>query len=146
MNDVLYEGMIPLNPKTKKNSQEILYKHIYSPKGVYSKTRGILKYLGVPFISQSKAYKQYEKDSGWFVKRKGEPIDKPVNVKCLFYRKDAIRCDLTNLLEAIDDILVKYGVLKDDNFKVIAGHDGSRVFIDRENPRTEIVIEDISDI
>lgn len=127
---ILYQTMIPLNPKTKKNNQQILYN---------SKTKK-------PFIQQNTAYKHYEKDSGWFVKWHKPPIDKPVNVKCLFYRKDAIRCDLTNLLEAIDDILVKHGVLKDDNFKIIAGHDGSRVFIDRENPRTEIVIEDISDI
>ena len=52
-------------------------------------------------------------------------------------------CDLTNLLEAIDDILVSYGVLSDDNFTVIVSHDGSRVYIDKENPRTEITIESI---
>lgn len=69
------------------------------------------------------------------------PINVPVNVRCIFYRDSARRCDLTNLLEAVDDILVKYKVLADDNFKIIAGHDGSRVYIDRDNPRTEIYIE-----
>ena len=69
-----------------------------------------------------------------------KPIETPVNVKCVFYRESRIRCDLTNLLEAIDDILVAYGVLSDDNFTVIASHDGSRVFIDRDSPRTEITI------
>ena len=146
MNDVLYEGMIPLNPKTKKNSQEILYKHIYSPKGVYSKTRGILKYLGVPFISQSKAYKQYEADAGWFLRWRKPPINEPVNVKCIFYRDSERRCDQTNLLEAIDDILVKYGILADDNFKIIVSHDGSRVKVDKKKPRTEIVITKANDI
>ena len=95
-------------------------------------------------VVQNDAYKQYERDAGWFLKKKPfSPISQPVQVKCLFYRKNAIRCDLTNLLEAIDDILVKYGILADDNFKVIYSHDGSRVFIDKDNPRTEIVIEDI---
>jgi Holliday junction resolvase RusA-like endonuclease len=50
------------------------------------------------------------------------------------------RVDLTNLLEAIDDILVKYGVLEDDNYNIIDNHDGSRVYYDKENPRTEITI------
>lgn len=122
--EILYQAMIPLNPKTKKNHQQILKNH---------KT-------GRNFIAQSESYRQYERDSGWFVRTKAEPISEPVNVKCIFYRDSERRCDLTNLLEAIDDILVNFGVLADDNFKIIAGHDGSRVLVDRENPRTEITI------
>jgi Holliday junction resolvase RusA-like endonuclease len=94
-------------------------------------------------IVQNDAYKKYERDAGWFLHKISEPISVPVNVKCIFYRENEIRCDLTNLLEAIDDILVKYKILKDDNFKIIASHDGSRVYIDKEHPRTEIVIEEI---
>lgn len=127
---ILYKTMIPLNPKTKKNHQQILKNH---------KT-------GRSFIAQSEAYRQYEKDSGWFVRTKAEPIAEPVNVKCIFYRDSERRCDLTNLLEAIDDILVNFGVLADDNFKIIAGHDGSRVLVDRENPRTEIVITRLKEV
>ena len=51
------------------------------------------------------------------------------------------RVDLTNLLEAIDDVLVKYGVLKDDNSEIITSHDGSRVLYDKDRPRTEVVIK-----
>lgn len=94
-------------------------------------------------ILPSEQYLAYEAEAGWFLKCKNQNINEPVNVKCHFYRRTARRCDLTNLLEAIDDILVKYHVLSDDNFGIIAGHDGSRVFIDRENPRTEIWIEEI---
>jgi Holliday junction resolvase RusA-like endonuclease len=122
---ILYEAMIPLNPRTKKNTQQIV----------------INKKTGRPFIMQSSKYKEYEKNAGWFLKKIPEPISVPVNVKCVFYREKRIMCDLTNLLEAIDDILVTYGVLADDNFTVIVGHDGSRVYIDKENPRTEITIE-----
>ena len=124
---ILYEAMIPLNPRTKKNTQQIV----------------INKKTGRPFIMQSSKYKEYEKNAGWFLKKISEPISVPVNVKCVFYREKRIRCDLTNLLEAIDDILVSYGVLSDDNFTVIASHDGSRVYIDKGNPRTEITIESI---
>ncbi len=135
MASIIYRAMIPINPKTKKNNQQIRYKkeiRRYGSRSVQKQT---------PFISQSDAYKQYEKDAGWFLTKINEPISVPVNVRCIFYRDSEQRCDLTNLLEAIDDILVKYGILKDDNFKILAGHDGSRVFIDRDNPRTEIYIE-----
>ena len=120
--EVLYMAMIPLNPRAKKNNQQI----------VYAKNR--------PVIVQSNIYKQYEKDCGWFLKPPVRPIDRPVNIQCVFYRDSARKCDLTNLLEAIDDILVKYKIIKDDNFNILAAHDGSRVYVDRYNPRTEIII------
>ena len=47
---------------------------------------------------------------------------------------------MTNLLEAIDDVMVKYGLLADDNFSVIESHDGSRILYDKDNPRTEVTI------
>lgn len=125
---ILYEAMIPLNPRTKKNSQRVVVNHR----------------TGKPFIMQNEKYKQYEKDAGWFLKKLPKPIDTPVNVKCVFYRENRGRCDLTNLLEAIDDVLVSYGVLSDDNFTVIASHDGSRVYVDKDKPRTEITIETVS--
>lgn len=126
---ILYEATIPLNPKTKKNRQKII------------KNRR----TGSLMVVQSDDYVQYEKDAGRFLKRPAKPISEPVNVKCVFYRDSERRCDLTNLLEAIDDILVKYGILADDNFKVIRTHDGSTVLIDRDNPRTEITIEPKTD-
>lgn len=117
---------IPLPPVTKKNSQRIVNV------GKYHK------------VLPSKAYVEYEKEAGWYIP-KGAMINCPVEVKCLFYMPTKRRVDLTNLLEAIDDILVKYGVLEDDNFNIIASHDGSRVLYDRENPRTEVEIAEIKE-
>ena len=97
---ILYEAMIPLNPRTKKNTQQIV----------------INKTTGRPFIMQNSKYKEYEKNAGWFLKKLPKPINEPVNVKCVFYRETKIRCDLSNLLEAAMDILVEYGILADDNF------------------------------
>jgi hypothetical protein len=37
--------------------------------------------------------------------------------------------------------LVKYGVLEDDNYSIVASMDGSRAYYDKENPRTVIEIE-----
>ena len=121
---ILWQATIPLNPKTKKNSQTIIRN---------SKT-------GRYMIVQGKQYRDYEKNAGWFLKKPAEPISKPINIKYVFYRENAICCDIGNLVVGADDLLVKYGIIKDDNFQIIIGHDGSRVFIDRERPRTEITI------
>ena len=69
-----------------------------------------------------------------------ETINYPVNVQCLYYMKTKRKVDLNNLLEATTDILVKYKILEDDNSKIVASHDGSRVYYDKDNPRTEIII------
>ena len=114
---------IPLPPVSKKNSQRIMTNRL----------------TGKPFIMPSAQYKQYERDAMHFIPR-GRNIAEPVNVKCLFYMPTRRKVDLTNLLEAIDDIMVTAGLLADDNYTVIVSHDGSRVFYDKERPRTEIII------
>lgn len=116
--------VISLPPISKKNSQQI---HIN-------------RKTGKRFISPSEKYKEYEKSALWFIPKTDNPIDYPVNVKCLFYMSTRRKCDLTNMLEAIDDIMVKSGLLKDDNYTIIASHDGSRIYYDKENPRTEVEI------
>ena len=118
--------VLPGNPATKKNSQEIV-----RPKG------------RPPIIVQNKRYKEYEKACREYVPKMPEPIDYPVEVSCLYYRKDNRRCDLTNLLAATTDILVKYGVLADDNYKIITSVDGSRVFVEKDRPRAEVTIREV---
>lgn len=121
---------IPLHPISKKNSQQIFK----SPK------------TGRPFIMPSKKYKDYECSAARFLRPlPAAPIDRPVNVKCLFYMQTRRIVDLTNLLEAADDVLVHAGVLADDNSRIVVSHDGSRVLHDKDNPRTEIYITEIED-
>ena len=116
-------------PITKKNSQRIV---------TNSKTKR-------PMILPSKQYKEFEAAAAQYIKPPTEPIDKPVNVRCLYYMQNARACDLTNLLEATHDILVKHKVLSDDNSKVIYAVDGSRVYHDKLTPRTEVFIEEIEE-
>lgn len=120
---------IGLIPVTKKNNPRIVV-----PKG-----------SAHPFIMPSEKYVQYEKDCGWWLKGKGLKIDAPVNVKAHYYMPTRRRVDLTNLHEALHDVLVHYGVLKDDNSNIIVSTDGSRVFYDKENPRTEVWITEAAD-
>lgn len=117
--------VIKMPPITKKNSQQILTN----------------KKTGRPFIMPSKQYKQYERDAALFLKpRPKTPISCSVNIKCLFFLPTRRKTDLTNLLEAVDDILVHVGIIEDDHYGIVTSHDGSRCFLDKDNPRTEIYI------
>lgn len=116
---------IPLLCRSKKNSQRIVY------------NRNTKK----PMIIQSEIYKQFERDCGIFLKKyQSNVISYPINLKCLFYVSDKRKRDLTNLENAIADILVKYKILEDDNYNIIAGWDGSRI-IYRPKEEPEIIIE-----
>ena len=117
------EIRLPILARSKKNSQQIIW------------NRNTKR----PMIIQSKLYKEFEKECGIFLSRyKGQTINEPINVKCIFYINDHRKRDLTNLENAIADILVKYKVLEDDNYNIIAGWDGSRIVYRKGQP--EIVI------
>ena len=115
---------INLPPRTKKNHGRI----ISNPK------------TGKPMYIPSKEYKDYEHDAAWFMPHT-ETVREPVNIKALFYMPTHRRVDLVNLEQALLDILVKYDVIEDDNSQIVASMDGSRVLYDKENPRTEVIIE-----
>lgn len=114
---------MPIEPRTKKNSVRLIH--------VRDRTLPIA----------SKAYQDFEKDCLKIIPGTvRQAIAEPVNVQVIFYMRTKRRVDLTNLLEAVDDMLVKAGVLADDNRDIVAGHDGSRVYYDKDNPRIEIDI------
>lgn len=121
---------IPIHPVTKKNSQQIV------------PCRG--RFILLP----SKKYKDFERAVTPFltvIKQELGQIYYPVNITAVFYVAKRLKYDLTNLLEAIDDAMVKAGLLADDNRDIIAGHDNSRVFYDKENPRIELTISKMDD-
>lgn len=61
-------------------------------------------------------------------------------MKAVYYMPTRRRVDKTNLESALLDVLVKHGLLADDNRDVVASTDGSRVMYDKYNPRTEVTI------
>jgi Holliday junction resolvase RusA-like endonuclease len=123
-------------PRTKKNSQRILYKGARCP---------VCKQGRYPFVAPSEAFERYEQAALWQLRRSNTPIAVPVNVKCVYYMGTHRRVDLCNLLEATCDILTNAGVLADDNSHIVVSHDGSRVRYDKINPRVEIEIEVLED-
>ena len=114
---------IPLQCRSKKNSQQIY----------------INQRTHKPFVAQSKLYKQFEQDCAYFLKKYALNIDYAINLKCTFYVKDKRKRDIVNLLNAIQDVLVKYNVISDDNYKIIKSVDGSRIIY--ECGRGETIIE-----
>lgn len=122
----IYKFIIPLAPVTKKNSSNIF----------------LNKNTGKRFIMPSDRYRQYEHD--FILLCPNIPIiDYPINLKALYYMPSKRKVDLINLHEALHDCLVKKNVLLDDNCNIIISTDGSRVFYDKINPRTEIYIQKI---
>lgn len=114
------------DPRTKKNSARICVTH-----------------SGQRFVRPSAAYEQYEKACLWQLKGKAWHIDRPVNVRCLYFMRTRRKVDLCNLIEASCDILVNAGVLEDDHAWIVASHDGSRVQYDKSDPRVEITITEV---
>ena len=110
------------NPITKKNHQNI----------VFVKGRRI--------VIPSKPYQEYEKKCSQYIPTLEQPIDYPINLCCHYYMETRRKTDLTNLLQATCDILVKYGVLLDDNYSIVYSVDGTIASYDKENPRVEITI------
>lgn len=126
MSDLNRRFVLRITPRTKKNSQEIRRRRD-----------------GTAFVSPSSAYQRWEQTVAEvlaILNRGTKPITEPVNLREVIYMPTARRVDQTNLMEAVDDALVKAGVIADDCTKIVAGHEGSCVRIDRKDPRIEITI------
>lgn len=124
---ILYKAIIYIEPRTKKNSSRI----VHHGKG----------YIILP----SKEFVQYQADCGYFLKPPNKPIKQKCNIKATYYRRTKRKVDISNLHSALHDILTHYGVIADDCCKIVVGTDGSRVLIDKTNPRTEIVITELDE-
>lgn len=114
---------IPMNPVTKKNHGQIV----------------MIK--GRPIMLPSKPYQEYEKKCKQYMPTLERPIDFPINLKVLYFMETRRKCDITNLLQATCDVLVKYKIIEDDNYTIVSSVDGTRADYDKENPRCEIYIE-----
>jgi Holliday junction resolvase RusA-like endonuclease len=140
------EFTLPVEAKTKKNHPQIVWKKQPFQIRIGKFVVATIPYT--PFIIPSKGYSEFEKEVIPFfeqVKAETGTVNFVVNMQVVFYMKTKRLCDLTNLLAAVDDAAVKAGFIADDNRDIIAGHDGSRVFYDKLNPRIEITITEMAD-
>lgn len=130
--ELLAQYVIPLDPKTKKNSHRIAGCGKRCPVcGKYAKQ----------FVRNADRTTEYSfKAAKYLHPKPDKPITGPVQLVYKLYTETWHRKDDLNLYEALDDILVSNGILKDDDRKTIVSRDGSRVLHDKENPRSEIYI------
>ena len=115
--------VIPINPVTKKNHGQIIM------------------CKGHPIMLPSKPYQEYEKKCKQYIPKLENPINEPINLEVHYYMETRRKCDITNLLQATCDMLVKYGILEDDNYTIVSSVNGTKVEYDKENPRCEIYIQ-----
>lgn len=124
--------MIPLDPKAKKNTHRIAGCGTRCPVcGKYAKQ----------FVRNADKTTEYGfKAAKYLHPKPKKPLEGPVHLVYRLYTQTWHRKDDLNLYEALDDILVKEGILADDDRKTIRSRDGSRVLYDKDNPRAEIYI------
>jgi hypothetical protein len=124
--------VIPIDPKAKKNSHRIA--------GCGKRCPVCGKYAKL-FVPNADYTTEFAFSAAKYLQPKPKkPIDEPVHLVYRLYTQTRHRKDDLNLYEALDDILVKAGILKDDDRSTIRNRDGSRVLYDKDNPRSEIYI------
>jgi Holliday junction resolvase RusA-like endonuclease len=116
------------DPRTKKNSQRLIV--------AGGKTKPL----------PSKAFTQWQETVGWQIpgNLRNAAISVPVNIKAIFFMQTRRPVDKVGLEQGLQDMLVHYGVIADDNRDIVAAMDGSRVYWDKANPRVEIEITAIA--
>ena len=98
------------------------------------------------YLIKSKATQQYIKDSkqeyldntNKFLKML-EGVDKPYKIEFTFIRKSKHRFDYINAAQIVQDLMVKYDWLEDDNMMEMKPFFGDYKY-DKENPGTIIKI------
>ena len=71
------------------------------------------------------------------------PLPGRTRISIRFYRDSRRRWDYSNALDAVQDLLVDFGILSDDNAEVLALGDITHEY-DALNPRAEVTLEVVS--
>lgn len=130
--NLLASFIIPLDTRTKKNHQTIAGSGPRCP---------LCKKPKRQFIRQGHANTKYTVMAAQYLQPKPpRPLSGPIWIQYHIYMQTRRKVDDLNLFASLDDLLVKEGVLEDDNISVIRCRDGSWVGYDKEHPRAEIKI------
>ena len=88
----------------------------------------------------SKNHAEWEVSALWQLKGKPAIKTYPTTISCIFYNKDKRRRDNSNMLDSVQDVLVKAGILEDDNCWLL-DVGGLHSELDKQNPRVEILFD-----
>ena len=138
-NSAVFSFVIPATPRTKKTSQRIT---------AYGQACSCCHKKPYIKVMPSEAFEGFRKDCvslAPFVRAgiaADLPITAPVAIEARIYR-DANRGDWTGYMQALADVLQQshggMGIIADD--RQIQHWDGSRLEVDRQNPRIEVRLE-----
>ncbi len=67
-------------------------------------------------------------------------LDEPLEIQYSFRWPDKRKTDISNKIESINDMLVKYWFLLDDNSTIIKIIKARAEWVDKDNPRCELYI------
>jgi Holliday junction resolvase RusA-like endonuclease len=116
-----------------------LYGRIPSKKN----SKNIIKRWWRTFIVSSKEYIKWEKEQIEYLWDNQTEILEwlpPYKIEYNFYLPDKRKTDLSNKVESINDMLVKFWCIEDDNCEIIQELHIYFKWVDKENPRCEIDI------
>ncbi len=116
------------SPRTKKNSQRIVQ---VKGRPVIIQSKNAVGWEASA-VAQMKSATRRDTQGMWL------PAEGPVSLRALVYRDRKVG-DLGNYLAAVCDALERAGVVEND--RLIQSFDGSRLLVDKKNPRVEIEIE-----
>jgi len=149
-NNIDIKIVVPGNPIIKKNT---------SKTSLFQKDKfGRRTVRAIPVHYYTKVYKEWARNAiqscAVFKTKHPEisfPITEQLNMKCLFYRDSNRIIDLSNLFAGIQDVMAGnekwanipkhlFQIIYDDSTRYIGSLDGSRVLLDKVNPRIEVYL------
>ena len=94
------------------------------------------------FLVSSQAYQKREKEQLKSLSEQVEElkINSELYVEYHFFMPDHRICDLSNKVESINDLFVRYWLLEDDNWNIIRYLMIRCEWVDKDNPRCEVKI------
>lgn len=94
------------------------------------------------YIVSSKEYKKREDKNIILLRTQIKPLrlNSELFITYHLWFPDNRKTDLSNKIESINDMLVKYWLLEDDNWKIIRRLEVVSEWVDKDNPRAEIEI------
>ncbi len=100
---------------------------------------------GKPFIISSERHNTWESTALVELKQQFEGCkvtDYPIGITAIFYNGSKRRKDLDNQISSVLDVMVKAGVIEDDNVNFIDSIQLQYGGVDKEAPRVEIFLDD----
>lgn len=99
---------------------------------------------GKPFITASKRYKEWESTELQNLEKHNLQIISPCRMTLTFFPPNRRAYDMGNKRESIQDLLVKAGILEEDNFKILQQSTDSVKPVNKDKPGVHVLLETLN--